>query len=98
MLPVVAEAVSTRAKVYRFDQTVSPRWGSMADQALTRGEEMKASTKDKAEGKLREVEGALKDAVGAAARDRELQVEGKTEKKVGKVQVAVGRVEKAVGK
>lgn len=59
---------------------------------------MRPSTKDKAEGKLREVRGALKEAIGAAARDRDLEVEGRFEKSLGKVQGAVGRVEKAVGK
>lgn len=58
---------------------------------------MKASTKSEAESKLREVEGALQEAVGEAARNRDLQAEGKRGKGV-KVQGAVGRVEKAVGK
>ncbi len=44
--------------------------------------QMKASTKDRAEGKLREVEDALKEAIGAAARDRDREHEGKVEKKV----------------
>ena len=34
---------------------------------------MKASTRKRAEEKLREVEGALKEAVGAAAKDRDLK-------------------------
>ena len=59
---------------------------------------MKASTKNRAEGKLREVEGALKEAVGAAARDRDLELEGKREKNVGKVLGAVGRVQRAVAR
>jgi uncharacterized protein YjbJ (UPF0337 family) len=57
---------------------------------------MKASTRNNAEVKLREVEGALKEAVRAAARDRDLRLEGKPEKKVGEVQRAV--VQRAVGK
>jgi uncharacterized protein YjbJ (UPF0337 family) len=44
------------------------------------------------------VEGALKEAVGAAAKDRDLEVQGKREQRVGRVQGAVGRIEKAVGK
>ena len=59
---------------------------------------MKPSTNDRVKGKLREVEGALKEAVGAAAKDRDLQIRGKVEKNVGKAQGALGRVEKAVGK
>jgi uncharacterized protein YjbJ (UPF0337 family) len=52
---------------------------------------MKASTRTKAEGKWREVEGALKEAVGAAAKNRDLQAAGKREKRVGKVQGALER-------
>jgi uncharacterized protein YjbJ (UPF0337 family) len=68
---------------------------------FTRGIEMKplkASTKDRAEGKLREVAGALKEAVGEAAKNRRLQLEGRREKRAGKVQGVVGRLEKAIGK
>jgi uncharacterized protein YjbJ (UPF0337 family) len=54
---------------------------------------MRASTKARAEGKLREVEGALEDAVGAAARDRD-RVEGMLGKQLPKVQGAPGRVKK----
>jgi uncharacterized protein YjbJ (UPF0337 family) len=74
--------------------------GTPFSSSLTRLKEkpMKASTNDKAKGKLREVEGSLKEAVGAAAGDRDLRVKGKIEKGAGKVQGAVGRVEKAVGK
>jgi uncharacterized protein YjbJ (UPF0337 family) len=61
-------------------------------------EPMKASTRNRAEGKLREVEAALKEAVAAAAKDRDLELERKREKRVGKVQGAVGRIEKAVGR
>jgi len=59
---------------------------------------MKTSTWNRAEGKLREVEGALKEAVGAASRNRNLDVEGKFEKRVGKIQGNMGRVQKAAGK
>jgi uncharacterized protein YjbJ (UPF0337 family) len=59
---------------------------------------MKASTRNRAEGKLREVEGALKEAIGAAARDRDVEVEGKRKKRAGRVQGGVGRVQRAVGR
>lgn len=59
-------------------------------------EPMKASTRNKAEGKLREVEAALKEAVAAAAKDRDLELEGKRGKSVGKGQGAVGRIQEAV--
>jgi len=47
---------------------------------------MKASTRNRAEGKLREVEAALKEAVAAAAKNRDLELEGKRGKRVGKAQ------------
>jgi len=58
---------------------------------------MKSSTKDKVEGKLHEVKGGIKEDVGKATNDPNLEVLGKTEKKAGKVQAWIGRVEKAVG-
>jgi hypothetical protein len=44
--------------------------------------QMKASTKTKAAGKLREVEAALEAAVGEAARNRDLQAGRKGQKKL----------------
>jgi uncharacterized protein YjbJ (UPF0337 family) len=58
---------------------------------------MKPSTKDKTEGKLHEVKGAIKDEVGKATNDPNLEVSGKAEKKAGKVQKWIGRAEKAIG-
>lgn len=52
---------------------------------------MKASTRSKAEGKLREVEAALKEAVSEAAKNRDLQAEGRREKSVGRVEKAGGK-------
>ena len=58
---------------------------------------MKRSTKDKAKGKFHEVKGEVKETVGRATNDPDLEVAGKTEKKAGKVQKWIGRTEKAVG-
>jgi uncharacterized protein YjbJ (UPF0337 family) len=58
---------------------------------------MKRSTNDKAAGKLHEIKGAIKARVGAVTKDRDLEVEGKSEKLKGKAQGLIGRVEKAVG-
>jgi uncharacterized protein YjbJ (UPF0337 family) len=55
---------------------------------------MKESTTDRAEGKGREVKGAMKEAVGADVRGRGLEAKGKVEKKVEKAQRVVGRMEK----
>ena len=58
---------------------------------------MKPSAKDKTEGRLHEVKGAIKEEVGKATNDPNLEVSGKKEKKAGKVQRWIGRAEKAVG-
>ncbi len=50
----------------------------------SRVKQMKASTKNKAARKLREVEGALEEAVREAARNRDGKAEGKRQKRVGK--------------
>jgi len=42
---------------------------------------MKPSTQDRSEGKLHEVEGKIKEAVGKATNDPDLEVSGKAEKK-----------------
>jgi uncharacterized protein YjbJ (UPF0337 family) len=58
---------------------------------------MKPSTEDQAEGKLHEVIGKVKEKVGEATTDPDLEIAGNTEKQAGKVQQVIGRVEKAVG-
>jgi uncharacterized protein YjbJ (UPF0337 family) len=58
---------------------------------------MKASTKDKIVGKIHEVKGKIKEEVGNATTDPNLEVSGNTEKNAGKVQKWIGRAEKAVG-
>ena len=59
---------------------------------------MKSSTKDNAEGKMHQVKGKIKEAVGKAVGNRDLETEGKSENLEGKVQEKVGQVEKVVGK
>jgi uncharacterized protein YjbJ (UPF0337 family) len=58
---------------------------------------MKPSTQDKTEGKLHEVKGKIKEAVGKARNDSDLEVSGAAEKRVGKALEWIGRAEKAVG-
>lgn len=58
---------------------------------------MKPSTQDRTEGKLHEVKGKIKEEVGKATNDPDLEVSGEAEKNAGKVQNWVGHVEKAVG-
>jgi uncharacterized protein YjbJ (UPF0337 family) len=58
---------------------------------------MKPSTNDKIEGTLHQVKGAIKEAVGEAVTDPNLEISGSAEKQAGKVQKKVGQVEKAIG-
>ena len=58
---------------------------------------MKPSTQDRTEGKLHEVKGKIKEEVGKATNDPDLEVSGNAEKKDGKVQEWIGRAEKVVG-
>jgi uncharacterized protein YjbJ (UPF0337 family) len=59
---------------------------------------MKDSTKDQAEGKLHEVKGKVKEAVGRATKNPNLVEEGQDENVAGKVQKKVGQVEKVFNK
>ena len=59
---------------------------------------MKDSTKDQAEGKLHEVKGAVKEKIGHAIDNPNLEDEGTAEKVAGKVQKKVGQVEKVIEK
>jgi uncharacterized protein YjbJ (UPF0337 family) len=58
---------------------------------------MKPSTEDKVEGKIHEVKGTIKEAVGEATTDPNLESSGNAEKQAGKVQQIIGSAEKAVG-
>jgi len=58
---------------------------------------MNPSTEDRTQGKIHEVKGSIKETVGKATSNPDLEAEGNTEKISGKVQGAVGRVEKALG-
>jgi uncharacterized protein YjbJ (UPF0337 family) len=58
---------------------------------------MKQSTKDKAKGKFHEVEGKVKEKVGRATNNPDLEAEGQVEKIRGKVQEKIGQVEKTLG-
>ena len=59
---------------------------------------MKSSTKDKAEGKIHQIKGALKEGIGSAVKDRDLEIEGKVEMVQGKIQEKIAEVEKVLGK
>ena len=57
----------------------------------------KPSTEDRTEGKLHEVKGKIKEEIGKATNNPDLEVAGNAEKKAGKVQRWIGQAEKAVG-
>lgn len=59
---------------------------------------MKQSTKDTAKGKFHEVKGTIKEKVGRATNNPDLEAEGQVEKMAGKVQKKIGQVKKVLGK
>ncbi len=58
---------------------------------------MKPSTKNKAKGALHEVKGKVKEKIGRATNNPDLEVEGQVEQIRGKVQKKIGQVEKDLG-
>jgi uncharacterized protein YjbJ (UPF0337 family) len=58
---------------------------------------MADSTKDQVEGKLHELKGAVKQAIGQTTGNPDLETEGQAEKIGGTVQKKVGQVEKVLG-
>ena len=59
---------------------------------------MKASTEDKIKGTAHELKGAIKEKIGQATNNPDLEAEGTAEKVGGKVQKKVADVKKVVGK
>ena len=59
---------------------------------------MKSSTRDKAEGKWHKVKGNIKQVVGKAVGNRDLEAEGKAENLDGSVQEKVGEIKDVLRK
>jgi uncharacterized protein YjbJ (UPF0337 family) len=59
---------------------------------------MKSGTHDKAEGKLHQIKGKIKEVIGKTVRKRDLESEGKVENVDGKVQEKIGEAKKTLGK
>jgi uncharacterized protein YjbJ (UPF0337 family) len=57
---------------------------------------MKQSTKDKAKGTFHEVKGKVKEKVGRATNNPDLEAKGQVEEIGGKVQKKIGQVEKVL--
>jgi uncharacterized protein YjbJ (UPF0337 family) len=58
---------------------------------------MADSTKDKVQGTAHDVKGTIKEKIGHATNNPDMEADGAAEKVGGKVQKKVGDVEKAVG-
>ena len=58
---------------------------------------MKSSTQDKAEGKMHQAKGKIKETTGNAVGNEELEAKGKGEHLKGKAQDKTGDVKKVVG-
>jgi uncharacterized protein YjbJ (UPF0337 family) len=61
-------------------------------------DEMKTSSQDSVEGKLREVTGGGKEITGIVIGNKKLEVKGRAEKRAGKVQKKIGQVKKVLGR
>lgn len=59
---------------------------------------MKSSKREKAEGKMHQVKGKFKEAIGIIAGNRNLEAEGKEEKTEGKTQEKLGQIKKLMDK
>ena len=59
---------------------------------------MKQSIRDKATGKFHELKGKVKETIGRATNDPDLEAEGQVEKIGGKVQKKIGQLEKVFEK
>ena len=59
---------------------------------------MKSSKQDNAEGKLHKVKGKIKEMVGKAIMNPDLEAEGKKERRTSKIQEKIGKVKKVFGK
>ena len=59
---------------------------------------MKDSTKDKVEGAVHDAKGTIKEKIGHATNNPDLEAEGQDEKVGGKIQKKVGDIEKVFEK
>jgi len=69
-----------------------------AVQIVSMGDHMKPSTKDEVGGKVHEVKGKIKEQVGRATNNPDLETEGTAEKIGGKIQHKIGQVERVIEK
>jgi uncharacterized protein YjbJ (UPF0337 family) len=84
-------------------QALAFRWplqnGQSPASVRPRGDtKMKDSTKDKVDGALHDAKGTIKEKIGHATNNPDLESEGTDEKVAGKIQKKVGDVEKVFEK
>jgi len=65
--------------------------------SIQKGKSTRQSTEDKAKGTFHEVKGKVKEKVGRAMNNPDLETEGQVEKIGGRVQKKIGQVEKVLG-
>jgi len=85
-----------RSNKKAYAHSLVDRSGAAAQNPAKGATVMKASTKDKAEGKFHEMKGKVKEKVGQLTNNPGLEAEGTVEKAAGKVQGIIGQVEKAL--
>ena len=71
--------------------------GHRSESAKGERKSMKQSTKDKAEGKFHELKGKVKEKVGRATNNPNMEAEGQGETIGGKLKRKIGEVEKVLG-
>ncbi len=59
---------------------------------------MKSSAQDNAEGKMHREKGRIKEIVGKAIMNPDLEAEGKEERRASKIQEKIGKIKKVFGK
>ena len=97
---ILAGHYSKAQRLIRWEKAAnrSLEVGKIGSASLPRGDTMKSSMKDKAEGTFHEVKGTVKEAVGKITDNPKLEVKGKAEKMAGKAQEKLGQVKKVFGK
>ncbi|HYL82801.1 MAG TPA: CsbD family protein [Candidatus Angelobacter sp.] len=95
---LVSIPIPTWKETFDATSTVKVSQGELEDRSIERRESVKQNTKDKAKGKFHEVKGRVKQKIGRATNNPNLEAEGIGEKIAGNAQGKIGQVEKVLGK
>jgi uncharacterized protein YjbJ (UPF0337 family) len=96
--PVAQPKITLRVPELACHRFVGPQVAAQRMVIFPQRSIMKDSTKDKLEGTTHELKGAVKEKLGHASNNADLESKGKTEKVAGKIQKKVGDVEKVLEK